>query len=100
MSIWFDVTRIVTLLNITLLLGLLYVWVRNHLSLRTRLTFGFLVFGTFLLVENSYAFYIFVIDPTTSGWFAEIPARYNFALMVLAILQAGALGTLSWVTRA
>lgn len=98
MPIWFDVTRIVTVLNIAVLLGLGYLWVRTHLELRTKITLGFLIFGGFLLVENSYAFYLFVLNPATSGWFVEIPERYNLALMVLTLLQFGALGALSWVT--
>ncbi|WP_435076048.1 hypothetical protein [Halococcus sp. AFM35] len=98
MPIWFDVTRLVTVLNIAVLCGLGYLWVRTHLELRTKVTLGFLLFGGFLLVENGFAFYLFVVDPTTSAWFAEIPARYNIAFMVLTLLQFGALGALSWVT--
>lgn len=51
-----------------------------------------------MLVENAFAFYLFLVNPTTSAWFAEIPQRYNVAIMVLIVLQFGALGALSWVT--
>ena len=98
MAIWFDVTRLVTLFNLGLLLGLSYVWLRNYRTLRTRFTLGFLVFGAFLLAQNGYALYIYVVDPTTSSWFAEIPERYNLAIMLLTLLQFGALAVLSWVT--
>ena len=99
MPIWFDVTRLVTVFNLGLLLGLSYVWLRNHRLLRTRFTLGFLAFGAFLLAQNAYALYIYVVDPTTSRWFAEIPERYNVAIMVLTLLQFGAIVVLSWVTR-
>jgi NADH:ubiquinone oxidoreductase subunit 3 (subunit A) len=98
MSLWFDVTRIATVINIILLLGLSYVWVRNHLRLRTKFTVGFLAFGGFLLADNAFAFYIYVLNPTTSGWFAGIPERYNVVIMLLALFQLGALLALAWVT--
>lgn len=98
MSLWFDVTRIATVLNIVLLLGLSYVWVRNYFRLRTKFTVGFLAFGTFLLADNAFAFYIYVLNPSTSGWFAGIPERYNVIIMLLALFQFGALLALAWVT--
>lgn len=98
MGIWFSVTRIATIVNIALLLGLGYVWVRNHLRLRTKFTIGFLAFGGFLLANNSYAIYIYSLNPTTSDWFVAIPERYNIVIMILALFQLGALLALSWIT--
>lgn len=98
MPSWFDVTRLVTVLNLLLLCTLNSIWLRNHRTLRTRFTLGFLLFGALLLVESGFAFYLFVLNPTTSDWFTGIPTRYNLAIMVLTLLQFGALGVLSWVT--
>jgi NADH:ubiquinone oxidoreductase subunit 3 (subunit A) len=98
MGIWFGVTRTATIINIALLLGLGYVWVRNHLRLRTKFTVGFLAFGGFLLANNGFAIYIYALNPTTSDWFATIPERYNIVFMILALFQLGALLALSWIT--
>ncbi|WP_254544256.1 hypothetical protein [Halomarina pelagica] len=99
MALWFDVTRLATALNLVLLGGLCYVWVRNYLRLRTPFTLGLLVFGAFLLVQNGFALYIYVLDPTTSDWFGAIPERYNVAIMTLTVLQFGAVLALTWITR-
>ncbi len=98
MATWFTVTRLVTGMNLLLLVALSYVWLRNYRRLQTRFTRGFLVFGGFLLVQNAYALYIYVLDPTTSDWFANIPARYNLAIMLLTVLQFGALVALARMT--
>lgn len=98
MALWFSVTRLVTGLNLAVLVALSYVWLRNYRTLRTRFTLGFLVFGGFLLLQNGYALYIYAVDPTTSEWFANIPSRYNVVIMLLTVLQFGALGALAWLT--
>lgn len=98
MSIWLDVTRIATVANVGLLAGLSYVWVRNYLHLKTKFTVGFVLFGVFLLAHNGVALYLFALNPTTSNWFVDIPAFYNLAFMVLALLQFAALAVLAWVT--
>lgn len=98
MSIWFDVTRIATVLNLCLLAGMSYIWVRNYLRIRTKFGLGFLAFGGFMLAENGFALYLYVLDPTTSSWFAGIPVRYNVAFMLLALFQLCALSALAWIT--
>lgn len=98
MAIWFTVTRVATVLNIALLLGLVYVWARNYRQIRTRFTVGFLAFGGFLLAQNAFALYIYVLNAKTSGWFAEIPELYNMSIMVLTVLQLAAIAVLAWVT--
>jgi hypothetical protein len=98
MALWFTVTRLATVLNVVLLLGLVYVWVRNFRQVRTRFTVGLLAFGGFLLAQNAFALYIYVVNAKTSGWFAEIPELYNMSIMVLTVLQFAALAALAWVT--
>lgn len=99
MALWFDVTRAVTACNLVLALALSAVWVSHYRRYRTRYLLGFLAFGGFLVAQNAYAINLYVFDPTTSGWFANIPPRYNFAIAVLTVLQFGALVALAWVTR-
>ena len=99
MAIWFDVTRAVTALNLVLALALSAVWLRNYSQYRSRYLLGFLAFGAFLVAQGAYAINLYVLDPTTSDWFADIPAEYNFALAVLTVSQFGALLALAWITR-
>lgn len=98
MELWFTVTRIATLVNLLVLGGLSYVWLRNYLRLHATFALGLLVFGVLLLVQNGFATYIYLLDPTTSGWYAGIPERYNVAIMVLTVLQTGALVALVRIT--
>lgn len=98
MSLWFDLTRLLTVLSLGLLLGLSYVWVQNYRRFQTRFTLGFLLFGVLLSAENAYALYIYLLNPTTSHWFAEIPVRYNVAILTLTVLEFVALVVLSWIT--
>lgn len=98
MAPWFGVTRVLTALNLALLLGLSYVWLGNYRRVSTSFTRGFVVFGGLLAVQNAYALYIYVLDPTTSEWFADIPERYTGAIMLLTLLQFGALVVLARIT--
>lgn len=98
MSLWMDLTRLATALNVLVLLGLSAVWARNYARVRTRFTIGFLTFGGLLLAENAFALYLFAFDPTTSAWFADILPLYQRSLMILAVLQLAALAVLSWIT--
>lgn len=99
MALWFDVTRTVTALNLAVALALSAVWVQNYRRYRTQYLLGFLAFGAFLVAQNAYAINLYVFDPTTSGWFANIPSRYNFAIAVLTTFEFAALVALAWVTR-
>ncbi|WP_336037881.1 hypothetical protein [Halobacterium yunchengense] len=99
MTLWFDVLRAGTALNLALAASLSVVWLRNYRRYRSAYLLGFLAFGGFLLAQNAYALYLFALDPATSGWFAEIPPRYTFALAVLAVCELAALLALTWVTR-
>lgn len=98
MSVWMQVTRVATATNVLLLVVLSAIWARNYARVRTRFTRGFLAFGGLLLAQNGFALYLYALDPTTSQWFAEIPALYNRSLMLLALLQLAALVVLSWIT--
>lgn len=98
MGLWLDLTRLATLANLVLLGVLSYVWLRNYLHLRTKFTIGFMLFGGFLVAHNGFALYLFALNPTTSGWFVDIPSFYNLAFMLLATLQFAALAVLAWIT--
>lgn len=99
MSIWVDAARVATGLNVLLLAGLAVVWGRNYLAIRSKHTLGLLLFAAFLLAENAFAFYYYLLDPTLSGWFStQVPAVAWRAMMLLHALETIALVFLTWVT--
>lgn len=99
MSLWFDVARVAHALNVLLLVGLGYVWVRNYLEFRSKHTLGLLLFSVFLLLENAFALYIYMFDGVLAAWFATaVPAPAWQGLMMLPLFEAVGLAFLLWVT--
>ncbi|MFB6282174.1 MAG: hypothetical protein ABEH40_09155 [Haloferacaceae archaeon] len=99
MSVWVDAARVATGLNVLLLAALGYVWGRNFVAVRTKHTLGLLVFAAFLLAENAFAFYYYLLDPTLSVWFStQVPVVAWRAMMLLHGLETVGLLFLTWVT--
>ena len=100
MSIWFDVARASAALNVALLAALVFVWGRNYVTFRSKHALGLAMFGVFLLGENAFALYIYLIDPMLSSWFASdaVPADAWRGMMALHILQTFGLAFLVWIT--
>ncbi|XVH33007.1 hypothetical protein ACNS7O_10505 [Haloferacaceae archaeon DSL9] len=86
-------------LNVALLLALLVVWGRNYLEFRSKHTLGLAVFAVLLLCRNAWALYIYQFDPVLAGWFAsDVPPIAWEAMLLLHVLETGALAFLAWVT--
>jgi hypothetical protein len=99
MSLWFDVARVSAGVNILLLAVLLFVWGRNYLEFRSKHALGLLIFAVLLLLENAFALYIYLLDPTLSVWFASsVPAIAWRGLMSLHVLETVGIGFLVWIT--
>lgn len=98
MAIWLDVARVVAGVNILLLLGLSYVWVRNYSQFRSKHTLALMLFGLLLLVENAVALYVFSLDPILSAWISSSDPIAQWAMMVLRLLEFGALAIMAWAT--
>lgn len=99
MSIWVDVARVSAGANIVLLGVLGYVWGRNYLQFRTKHTLGLLVFSIFLLAENALALFMYVLDPTLSGWFStQVPVIVWRLMLLLHVFETVGLAFLTWVT--
>lgn len=99
MSIWVDAARGATGLNVLLLATLGYVWGRNFLAVRTKHTLGLLLFSAFLLAENAFSFYYYLLDPTLSVWFStQVPVIAWRAMMLVHVLESLGLLFLTWVT--
>lgn len=99
MSVWVDAARVATGLNVVLLAALGYVWGRNYLAVRTKHPLGLLMFSLFLLAENAFAFYYYLLDPALSAWFStQVPVIAWRALMLLHVLETLGLLFLVWIT--
>ncbi len=99
MGLWIDVARVSTALNVLLLLGLSYVWVKNYVQFRSKHTLGLSVFALLLLAENGLALYIYSWDKVLSDWFAtSVPNIAWKAMLALHVLELVALAFLAWVT--
>jgi hypothetical protein len=86
MSVWTDIARLATAVNVLLCPSLGYVWGR-YLAVRSKHTLGVLLFATFLLAENALTLYYDLIDPDLSLWYStQMPTvvwRVTMAFHVL-----------------
>ncbi len=99
MSIWIDLARLATGVNLALLAVLVVVWGRNYRQLRSRQTLGMLVFALLLFVENGFALYVYSLDPVLSLWFStKVPDPAWQAMSLFHALETVAIGFLTWVT--
>ena len=74
-------------------------WGRNLVRFRSKHAFGLVTFGFFLLVENLFAIYYYLVDPTLSVWFSTaVPPVAWRALVSIHVAQSVALGALLWAT--
>jgi hypothetical protein len=98
-SIWVDAARVATALNVLLLLTLGVIWGRNYLDLRSKHTLGLLVFAVFLLLENAFALYYYLVDPDLSAWYStQVPVIAWQAMMLVQVLETLGILFLTWVT--
>jgi hypothetical protein len=96
---WIDLARVSVSLNVVLLGALIYVWGRNYLDIRSKHTFGLLLFGVLLLGENAFALYFYLLDPLLSVWFSTaVPDPAWQALVLLHLLETVGLAALAYVT--
>lgn len=101
MGLWLTVVRVCAVANVLLLLALTAVWVRNYRQFQSKHTLGLAIFGALLLAENGLAVYYFLLHPNLAGWFADpanMPGPPAQAMMVLRLLETGALLFLGWIT--
>ena len=85
-------TTIIAEINIALILGLLYVYVKNMIKIKSGFTFGLVLFGILFLLHNILVFYFSI---TMMPLYADGVSPYMF---VFTLFQAFAFGILNWVT--
>ncbi len=101
MALLVTLVRVFIVLNLVLLGGLAYIWGRNYAELRSKHSFGLLLFAVFLLGENALAAYFFLVDPTLTAWItnpSQVPPVAQGAMMLLRVLEFGGLAFLAWIT--
>ncbi|WP_257297668.1 hypothetical protein [Haloarchaeobius sp. FL176] len=98
MSIWVDLAKVSTGVNVLLLLVLGYIWGRNYLQFRSKHTLGLLIFSVFLLAENALVLYYYLVDPTLSVWWHDQVSPVWRAQMIINGMQSFGLAFLVWVS--
>jgi hypothetical protein len=98
MSIWVDLAKVSTGVNVLLLLVLGYIWGRNYLKFRSKHTLGLLIFSVFLLAENALVLYYYLVDPMLSAWWHDQISVVWQAQMVINGMQSFGLAFLVWVS--
>ncbi len=98
MTLWVDIARVSIVGNVLLLASLLYVWVRNFVTLRSAHALGLLTFAVFLFVENVFALYFYFFEPTLRVWVASVPPQAQGAMTLLRVCEFVALVVLTVTT--
>ena len=86
------ITTILSGINILLILGLLYVYVKNLIKIRSGFTIGLVLFVSLFLFQNSVVFYFSI---TMMPLYTESVRIY---MMVFMVLQSLAFSILNWIT--
>jgi len=98
MTLQLDVATVTAGLNVVLLVGLLWVWVRSYREVGATHTLGLIVFGGFLVVENLLWLYFYAVHPTYRAWFLAVSQETQWGLFLLCGLEFVALVFLVWIT--
>lgn len=98
MALWVDALRVFTAVNVVLLLGLSYVWVRNFLTFRSKHTLGLALFAVLLLVENAMTGYLFTFHQPLAPWIEGIAVIAQQAIAGVKLFELLALLVLTYTT--
>ena len=99
MSLLIDAARIAVAVNVVLLAVVAGIWGRNYRKLGSKHTLGMLLFAALLLLENAFALYYYLVDPTLSAWFStQVPAVAWRAMLLFHILEMVAIAIITWTT--
>lgn len=85
-------TVILAGLNCALAIALAWVYLRNHMEMKSPFTLGLLIFAAFLLVHNALAVYHYF------SMMSDAAAPGDTFLLVEAVLQTAAVGALVYAT--
>lgn len=86
------ITTILTGVNIILVIGLLWVYLRNLQKMKSMFTLGLVIFASLFLLQNAVSFYFFI---TMMPYFVNEVESHVF---ILTFLQTLAFGVMNWIT--
>lgn len=86
-------TNIATAINLALILGLMYVYLRNLRMMRSGFVWGLLLFTIIFLVQNAVALYFFI---TMMPYFAAGTEGWVFSLTLLQTIAFSVLSYITW----
>jgi len=92
MMVSWIVTSIISGINLLLIIGLLSVYVKNLIEIKSWFTIGLVLFGALFFIQNGILFYFSI---TMMPLYAEGIGTY---MLILSILQTAAFAILNWVT--
>ena len=85
-------TTIVAAINIMLIFGLLYVYIKNLVKIKSGFTFGLTFFAVLFLFHNILVFYFSI---TMMPLYAESVSSF---MLIFTLLQTVAFVALNWIT--
>ena len=86
-------TFVLTIVNIVLLLALSYVYGRNWMKIRSKISAGLLLFTLAFLVQYLVSFYFYM---TEMHFFVDMVSMHVFVLTVLQTIAFAILNGISW----
>lgn len=86
------ITTVIASINILLIFGLLYVYIKNLIKIRSGFTFGLVLFTALFLFHNVILLYF---SATMMPFYADSVSPF---MLIFTILQAFAFAILNWVT--
>lgn len=98
MTLWLDLALIAAVLNLVLLSGLGWVWLRNYRSHGAMHTLGLLVFAMLLIVQNGIWVYFYQFHSGYIAWFVNTGPDVQIGLTLLCGLETLALVFLVRIT--
>jgi len=98
MTFWLNVALLAAAVNVLLLVGMGSVWVRNYRQYGASHTLAFLVFGSFLLIQNVLWLYFYGLHPDFIDWFVNAGTDIQLGLTLLCALETVALVILVRIT--
>ncbi len=90
--IQWEITSVIAGINIALIFGLLYVYIRNMVKIKSGFTLGLVLFAGLFLLHNILVFYFSI---TMMPLYSEGVTPF---MLGFTILQGVAFGILNWVT--
>ncbi|QCC50390.1 hypothetical protein [Halapricum salinum] len=98
MGVWMTVAQAAAVANLLLLGALGWVWVGNYRSHGASHTLAYLVFATFLFVENIVWLYLYLLDDAFIRWYEITTPTIQLSMAALCGLETIALLAVARIT--